>query len=133
MVDFDKLPTCDCPRDEDFPILIPDVTPVFHLTPSDHATPEETDDDHRIARDFFDGPVPDTTYVTENFLGLMRVADPRVGGPSDKHLIDRTPRPEDLVFQGSGEDDVLDDLLGDWLPAGLVRQAKLEELTEMYR
>ena len=32
LADFDKLSTCDCPRDEDFPILISDVTRVFHLT-----------------------------------------------------------------------------------------------------
>lgn len=133
LVKFYKLPTCDCSRDEDFPLLISDITPVFHLSPSDPATPEETEDDHRITGDFFDDPVPDTTYVTDKFPDLMRATDPRVGGPTDKETIDRTPRPNDLVFHDTGGEDVLDDLTGAWLPANLVRQAKLEELSEMYR
>ena len=31
------------------------------------------------------------------------------------------------------EKDVYDDLIGEFLPAGLVKAAKKEELTEMYR
>lgn len=38
-----------------------------------------------------------------------------------------------MVFTDYVENDIVDDITGEWLPADLVRQAKVEELADMYR
>lgn len=83
--------------------------------------------------DVEDEQVPERCDILDKFLEFGKVRDLRADRPPREGNTSRTLRPEDSVFLNGLEEDVLDDLTGEWLFVDIVMQAKVEELTDMYR